>query len=53
MSEGIVASVLTKPCGGVAGSEGVLPAGVQNLLVAVAVRNLILITPNTHWRLSV
>jgi len=51
--EGIVAGVLTEPCGGVAGSEGELPGGVEDLLIAVAVRNLVLVTAHTDGGLSV
>ena len=53
MSEWVVASVLTEPCTGIGRSEGELPGGVQELLVAVAVRNFILIPAHTHGRLSV
>ena len=54
MSEGIVARVFTEPGGGVAGSEGVrLPAGLQNLLGPVAVRDLVLVAAHTDGGLSV
>ena len=54
MSEGVVPSVLTaEPGGGVGRSEGELPGGVQDLLVAVAVRNLILVAAHTDGGLSV
>jgi len=54
VSERVVPSVLTAETGGgVGGSEGELPGGVQDLLVAVAVRNLVLVSAHTDWGLSV